>query len=331
MQIRIPFRLSSAARAIPPLVAAACLAMCGCGTLIDSFPAPNEDLHAPVVAVSSFENRSGFAGQWQLGSGMADLLVSELIRSRNFTVVERQHFEGLVDELQRQRTGLFRQEGKVPIGRMKNARFLVRGVINDFSQTSGGSLSAAFRSFFFLGRGHTARVALTLTVVDIESGQIITAVQSAGLVRTREAYLETNYKGIAFGGDIFFTTPLGKATVKAISGGVRQIIREMPENAWRPMISCVKNGMVILNGGKDHNFRDATVYVVRAPAEPVTDPSTGDVLTYLPGAKVGTIQIIRVDEKISYAKILQGSGFDRGQCLAELRKDTSPAHAAGAE
>ena len=75
------------------LSTAALLSLCGCVmTMTDSIPALPEDLHAPVVAVTSFENRSGFAGQWQLGSGMADLLVSELVHSRNFTVVERQHF-----------------------------------------------------------------------------------------------------------------------------------------------------------------------------------------------------------------------------------------------
>ncbi len=306
------------------LTATAILSLCGCVmTMTDSISALPEDLHAPVVAVTSFENRSGFAGQWQLGSGMADLLVSELVHSRNFTVVERQHFEGLVDEIERQRSRLFRGEGKTAIGRMKNAQYLLRGVINDFSQTSGSSLSFAFRSLFFLGRGHNARVALTLTIVDIETGQIIAAVQSTGLVRTREAYVDTNYKGVSFGGDIFFATPLGKATARAIRGGVREITREMPKNPWRPMISCLKNGVVILNGGKDREFRENTVYVVRAPAEPVTDPATGDILTFLPGAKVGTIRITRVDEKVAFAEILQGSSFERGQCLTEVRKDTT--------
>lgn len=291
-------------------------------TMTDTVSALPEELHAPVVAVTSFENRSGFAGQWQLGSGMADLLVSELIQSRNFTVVERQHFEGLVDEIQRQQSRLFRNEGKTSVGRMKNAQYLIRGVINDFSQTGGGSLSVAFRNLFFLGRGHNARVALTLTIVDIETGQIIAAVQSTGLVRTREAYIEADYKGVSFGGDIFFSTPLGQATARAIHGGVRQVTKEMPKNPWRPMISCMKNGVVILNGGKDRDFREKTVYIVRAPAEPVTDPATGDILTFLPGAKVGTIRVTRVDEKVAFAEVLQGNSLERGQCLTEVRKDS---------
>ncbi len=307
------------------LAFAGLLPLAGCVmTMTDTVSALPEELHAPVVAVTSFENRSGFAGQWQLGSGMADLLVSELIQSRNFTVVERQHFEGLVDEIQRQQSRLFRNEGKTPIGRMKNAQYLIRGVINDFSQTGGASISVAFRNLFFLGRGHNARVALTLTIVDIETGQILASVQSTGLVRTREAYLESNYKGVSFGGDIFFATPLGKATARAIRGGVRQIARSMPENPWRPMISAIKSNVVILNGGKDRAFRENTVYVVRTPAEPVTDPATGDILTFLPGTRVGTLRVTRVDEKVAFAEIIQGSGLERGQCLSEVRNDKIP-------
>jgi curli biogenesis system outer membrane secretion channel CsgG len=286
-------------------------------TLVDTVPALPDDLHAPVVAVTSFDNRSGFEGQWKLGDGMADVLVTELIRSRNFAVVEREHFEKLVGEINRQRTGLFRPEGKTPVGRMKGAQYLIRGVINDFSQAGGGGFFMAVRSFMFLGHGHKARVSLTLTIIDIESGQIVSSVQSTGIVRTREAYAQATYKGVTFGGDVFFSTPLGQATQRAIRSGVRAITKEMPHNPWQPMISCLRNTSIIINGGKDRGFREGTLYLVRGAAEPITDPTTGDVLTFVPGPKVGTIRITEVDEKVSFAVAVQGGGFDRGQWLSK--------------
>ena len=298
------------------LVAAGLLAAAGCVmSHVDSIPpAPGDEL-LPVVAVSSFENRSGFSEQWQLGTGMADLLVSELVASRRFTVVEREHFQGLVSEIERQQTPLFRKEGKTPSGRMKSAQFLIRGVVNDFSQTGGGGLSMLLRNLFFFGHGNTARVAVTLTIVDIETGQIINSVNSSGLVRAREAYAEAEYKGISFGGDIFFKTPLGKATLVAIRHGVRQIVQDMPKNLWRPMVCGEREGFILLNGGTDRGFKQGAVYTVRAPAEPVTDPATGDVLQFVPGHLIGTLKVMRVDEKISYAEPVKGTGFDRGQWL----------------
>jgi len=60
------------------ILMAACL-LSGAGCLLNEPRAVDENEILPVVTVSSFENRSGFAGQWQLGTGMADLLVSELV------------------------------------------------------------------------------------------------------------------------------------------------------------------------------------------------------------------------------------------------------------
>jgi hypothetical protein len=169
-----PIHIQACIRLVQATVAgAALLILSGCAmTFVDTIPSLPEDVHAPVVAVTSFDNRSGFEGQWKLGDGMADLLVTELIRSRNYTVVERQHFENLVGEINRQKSGLFRPEGKTPTGRMKGAQYLIRGVINDFSQAGGGGLSVAILKFILLGRGHKARVSLTLTLVDIETGQV---------------------------------------------------------------------------------------------------------------------------------------------------------------
>ena len=270
----------------------------------------------PVVAVTTFENKSGFAGQWQLGSDMADLLVSELVRSSRFVVVERQHFQGLVNEIARQQQTLFRPEGRIASGRMKGAQYMIRGVINDFSQSGGGSLSVLAKRIAFLGRAHVARVSLTLTLVAIETGEIASSVQSEGAVRTGEAYVAARYKGVAFGGELFFKTPLGAATREAIESGVRQIHEALPTTPWRPMIAEIADGKIIVNGGANHGFREGTLFSVRRSARPITDPATGDVISVLPGTRVGTIRIDHVREKIAFASIVDGEGFERGQWLS---------------
>jgi len=270
----------------------------------------------PVVAVSSFENRSGFDGQWSLGSGMADLLVSELVGSRNFTVLERQQLNAVVSEIEMQRNKHFREEGRVESGRLKNARYLIRGVINDFSQVGGGAISVALRTIFFGGKGYKARVALTLTIVDVESGQIIDSVQCYASACAGEAYASTSYKNVAFGGDAFFKTPLGSATANAIRQGVNIIIKKLPRNPWEPMIAEVENGgRIILNGGAERNFKAGNVYDVKDEGRVITDPATGDRLTVLAGPTVGTIRISQVDKNIAFATVVKGSTFKRGQRL----------------
>ncbi len=271
------------------------------------------------VAVASFENRTGFEGQWRLGSGMADLLVSELVATRNFVVLERIQLGTVVDEITRQRQGFFRREGKVDEGRLDNAQYLIRGVITDFSQTSGGELWMRIQRWFIGGRGYTARVSLTLTIVDVETGTIIDSVQSSGRARAREAYAQANYAGIEFGGRAFFQTPLGQATSKAIRDGLRGIRQRMPRVSWEPMIADVQGARLVINGGRHRGVRVGQVYRVRGQGKRVTDPLTGDLLDMLPGPIVGEIEIVEVRDNISIGERISGHVLERGQTLERVQ------------
>ncbi len=287
----------------------------GCALHTGGVPPLPKEAVPSRIAVASFENRSNFEGQWKLGPGMADLLVSELVASRHFVVLERGSLDKVVDEISRQRHRLFRAEGRVDEGRLDNARYLVRGVITDFSQSSGGSLWMGFRRLFIGSGGYTARVGLTLTIVDVESGRIVDSVQCAGRARAGDAYAQASYKGVQFGGRAFFRTPLGLATASAIRQGLHGVVRKIPRQVWRPMIADVKDGQIVLNGGRDRGFAAGMVYQVRGPGAPVTDPLTGDLLDMLPGPLVGTVRVMEVRDSVAIAELAGGHGFARGQSL----------------
>jgi len=288
----------------------------GCASLSGRrYPSPDPDQILPVVAVSSFQNRSGFSGSWQIGSGMADILVSELMDSRNFVVVERAELKTVVNELNLQQNPGFRKEGKVKTGNLKNAHYIIRGVINDFSQVGGSSFSMAIKRIFFGGKTHRARVSLTLTIVDVETGEILESVQCKGIARAREAFAKGAYKNVAFGGDTFFKTPLGEATAYAISSGVNQLIKSIPEERWSPMIAELEVNGIVINGGANRGLKPGMLFDVFAHGRAITDPATGNLLSIIPGPVIGRIKITTVNEKISFAEIDKGSGFQRGMPL----------------
>ncbi|MFU8780246.1 MAG: CsgG/HfaB family protein [Kiritimatiellia bacterium] len=276
------------------------------------------DMVPPRVAVASFDNRTGFAGQWKLGPGMADLLVAELVASRHFVVLERIQLNTVVDEISRQRHGFFRREGKVDEGRLDNVQYLVRGVITDFSQTGRGEVWMRLRRWLIGGGGYTARVGLTLTIVDVETGTIVDSVQSSGRARAREAYAQASYAGVQFGGSAFFQTPLGVATSEAIRNGLRGITQRMPRKRWEPMIAEVQGARIIVNGGHRRGIRVGQQYRVRGRGEVITDPVTGDMLDILPGSIVGAIQITEVRESLAVGEAVAGSAMSRGQHLERM-------------
>ncbi|MCK5528280.1 MAG: hypothetical protein KAI74_01240 [Kiritimatiellae bacterium] len=272
----------------------------------------------PVISVSTFDNRSNFSGQWKLGDGMADLLISELVVSRNFIVVDRQQIHRIVGEIDMQRDPHFRKEGRTPTGRLKGSHYLIRGVINDFSQTSGSSLWFKIKNVLLGGHASKAKVSLTLTIINVESGEIVNSVQSSAAARARGAYIEGEYEGVRFGGDVFFATPIGIATSNAIRSGVKELTKSLPRKDWTPMIAKVSltGQYIIINGGNDRGFREDEIYAIRGKSEQITDPSTGDLLSVLPGPVIGKIQITSVEEKISHAVPVNGSNFKRGQIVA---------------
>ncbi|MBM4143973.1 MAG: hypothetical protein FJ225_10345 [Lentisphaerae bacterium] len=300
--------------------AAICALTAGCVTLpvLPAAPLPPEAVK-PVIAVTAFDEHNAGFKHWDVGGGMADLLTSELIKSGNFRVVERRHLDKVFGEIDWQKDARFRPEGRVAQGRLANAQFLIRGVVNDFSEVSGGSLFVGLAKYLLGGKGNRARVALTLTIVNVESGEIVDSAQAAGSAWARKAYAEGVYKQIDFGGKAFFNTPIGGATASAIRRGVRALVKKVPRVMWEPMIADVADGRVLINGGADRGIAVGAEYTVREAGRQVTDPVTGDVLSTLPGRMVGALRVVEVRERIAVAEPVSGGGFSRAQRLEPIR------------
>ena len=68
----------------------------GCMSFSPSLPPLPADAIKPVVAVTTFRNETGFSGQWELGRGVPDLLVAELLQTKRVVVVDRQNLPEVV-------------------------------------------------------------------------------------------------------------------------------------------------------------------------------------------------------------------------------------------
>lgn len=306
------------------LVPAVLALAAGCATT-DSFfarraKAPYRGVPAvqPVVAVVDFEDLANFKGKWDLGRGMADVLVRELLRTERVTVIEREHLDDVLGEIVRQGRALFRKEGRVEPGRLKNAKYLVRGVITDFSETSRASGRARTGLLRLFGSGARARVAITVTVSDVETGEIISSVSAAKAVSSGGGGFEAVYKGLAFGGDAFFKTPLGRATEDVVTKAVRRVLRDLPVETWQPRVAEGGVDQVIVNGGENVRLREGDVFLVRERAREVTDPVTGNPIRTIPGQVLGKVRVTKVYPTSADAVLIEGSAF-RGHVLEPVR------------
>lgn len=271
----------------------------------------------PVVAVMDFENRASFSGQWNLGAGMANLLVAQLMETERVVVIDRRHLHDVMSELQLQGNDLFRPEGRAERGRLINAQYLIRGAITDFTVVGDSSGWFGVQDKAVVkGRGEKARVALVLTVSDVASGEVLSSVQATGDATSGGIGTAINYRQLTFGGEAFFRTPLGKATERAMERAVKRILYEVPARPWEPRVAEVEGRDVIINGGLEVNLETGAVFIVREAPRNVTDPVTGNVIDSKPGRVAGRILVTTVKENASYGVLQEGTAR-RGDLLEQ--------------
>ncbi len=269
-------------------------------------PKSSRPVIKPVVAVTDFENQANFAGKWNLGSGMADVLTQQLLSSDRVTVLERRHMDSVLGEISRQGRDLFRRAWRVERGRLMNARYLIRGSVTDFTvsgDASGWFAAPGGRGFL---RGSRARVSLYVTVSDVETGEIISSVRSEGSATSGGMGASLDYRKISFGGDVYFRTPLGRATEMAMRRAVARILRDLPTQYWEPRVAEGGPETVIINGGENVRLKIGEQFVVREEGRSVTDPITGHVIDTIPGRVIGRIQVQIVNPASAHAVILEG-------------------------
>ena len=303
------------ARFLPIVIVAMGLGpLSGCMSFAPTLPPLPPDAIKPVVTVTTFRNETGFSGQWELGRGIPDLLVAELLQTKRVVVVDRQNLPEVVGEITHQDNELFRKEDGVTRGRLKNARFLIRGVISDFTQT--GNATGWFRSSKAEAGiwGARALVMINITIIDVESGEVLCSVPAEGNAYASFYWTTFNYKDISFGGDAFFKTPVGVATREAIQQAVYKIMRYLPLTTWRPRIAEAAANTVIINGGENYGVQTNTVFNVRETGRTITDPTTGNVIDYIEGRVIGQIRVTQVRPQAADGVIISGKA-KRGDLL----------------
>lgn len=307
----------------PPcgLIAAMLLGLQGCMTM--PYPPLPKDAIKPIIGVSRFKNEAGFSGQWELGRGIPDLLVAELLQTGRATVVDRQYLNDVVGELKLQDNKLFRKEASADRGRLKHARYLIRGVISDFTQT--GNATGWFRSSKAEAGifGSSALVMINLTIIDVETGEILCSVPAEGRAYASFKWARFNYKDVSFGGETFFRTPIGKATQAALRNAVKQIISQIPITKWQPRIAETSGTRAIINGGANYAIPSNAVFNVRSAARAVTDPTTGNTIAHIPGEITGQFRVENIYPLSAEGAILSGQ-VKRGDYLELVAPGDKP-------
>jgi curli biogenesis system outer membrane secretion channel CsgG len=190
----------------------------------------------PTVAVLDLDFGSvqqWWSGNWDIGKGVADLLVDELVNDGSFRVIERKRLDAILAEqnFSNSERADPDQASVAKIGKALGVKYLIVGSITKFgteNKNTGVNAGAFGGGKFGIGRVGTSKgkatVAVTLRMVDTSTGEIM--ISAKGQAESSRSGMLLGGAGgggaggggeVAMGSSEFRETILGEATEKAVT------------------------------------------------------------------------------------------------------------------
>lgn len=220
------------------------------GLAIATVPAPvAAQSSRPTVAVLDLDFGSvqqWWSGNWDIGKGVADLVVDELVNDGAYRVIERKRLDAVLAEQNFSNSDRAdpNQGAVAQIGKALGVRYLIVGSITKFGTENrrlGVNAGAFGGGRFGAGRVGTSKgkavVALTLRMIDTTTGEIMASAKgeaessrSGLLLGGAGSSGGGGFGGVEMGSSDFRETVLGEATEKAVAEVAAQLVSDRIRN-----------------------------------------------------------------------------------------------------
>ncbi len=258
------------------------------------------------VAVVDFEMKSKL-GRLQLASDATDILITELVKSGKFTVIERDKLNALLKEQRLGLSDLVNPRTAARIGRLLGVNAIITGAVTNFGvKLKGGSFLGLAQS-----KSQVAEAEVDIRVVDVETGKILFADRGVGTAQTSSG----SFLGVG-SAQTFDLALAGKALRAAISNLVDRLVRKLGELPWKASVASVRRSKntgkiyLYLNAGENEGLQKGDVLYIYAKGEPIEDPDTGEIIGY-EEEYIGKAKVVKFygDNKYAKARLLSGKAL----------------------
>lgn len=268
------------------------------------------------VAVARFQDKSG-SGWNNIGDGVADMLVTALVKSGKFVVLEREEMEKIIQEQQFSNSAMVTPETATKVGKLLGVELLVIGSVSEFGtkQSSVGGNVPLFGGSLTTKK---ARAAVDIRLVNVTTGEILAAEKEEG--EESSTGVSVRYEAIDFGNSTAWdNTDIGKATRQAVDGCVELITENMAKVSWSGKVLRVNpDKTILMKPGSEGNVEVGMEFTVYREGEEIKDPDTGLSLGS-EEMKVGRIKVTEdmLKGKAAKAKVLEGTDLKTGDIIRE--------------
>lgn len=231
------------------------------------------------IGVVEFSNKTAY-GQGRLGSAASDILITELVKSGKFIVVERDKLDKVMQEQKFQSQGMTDPATAAKLGQILGLEAIVVGTVSQFGVKKEGSDYLLTQS-----KRQVADVTVDIRLIDVQTGQVILADSGKGMAKsTKASFLGMGTKG---GYD---ETLEGEALRAAVVQFVKNIASQLNKKPWSCMIAAAAADQIYLNAGSESGVEEGLKLDCYHEGAEIRDPRSnlviGHVEDYLGRAQV---------------------------------------------
>jgi curli biogenesis system outer membrane secretion channel CsgG len=289
------------------------------------------------VALMDFEFgtvQHWWSGNWDIGKGIADLAVTNLVKDGTYSVIERKKLDTILQEQNFSNSDRADNTSAAKIGKVLGINAIIVGSITQFgledkSLNVGGLVGrlGGWGGGAVGKKQGKAAVAIDARMVDVNTGEILATATGKGESKRSGLLLGGGggggggfgAGGIDMGSSNFQDTILGEATRAAVDDLCSQLVTQAgkvtaSEVKVEGLVADATGGTIIINVGKGAGVAVGMRLAVERVGREVKDPATGKVLRKIT-SPVGEIEVTEVDEASAVAKIISGQGIKVGDTV----------------
>lgn len=197
------------------------------------------------IAVADFDVKAAKAGG-EIGSGLREMLVTTLINSSRFSVVERQALNAVMQEQELSASGAAQAGAGGPQrGKIKTADLIVTAAVTEFEPQAsggragvggGGGVGSGILGGLLGAALNKAHMALDIRIVDSSTSEVLAATRVQGQASDISGAIMAGFLGSwGLGGGLsaYANTPMEKAIRICIIEAVRYISQTIPANYYK--------------------------------------------------------------------------------------------------
>lgn len=253
------------------------------------------------VGVVDFENKTAY-GQQRLGQAASDILITELVKTGKFIVVEREKMNKLLEEQKLGMSGAIDPNTAAQVGKILGLSAIVTGAISNFGVRTTGSDYLIAQS-----KRQEASCTVDVRVVDAETGQVLFADSGKGVSKVSSG----GVLGLGTRGG-YAESIEGDALRAAISQLIVNITSQINKKPWSTRIAQVSGQNIYLSAGTESGLEVGQKLKVFSQGAEIKDPDSGIVLGR-EESEIGQLEVAsHAGDKLSIGKLVKGRMPQKG-------------------